>query len=164
MYHGEKNSVIVGIDPGFTTAFAILNFQGQVIKIDSKRELGLNNFISIISSYGSIAVVACDISTIPNFVLKVAKKFHALIIKPQKELSRKKKKQIVKDFDKELIKRTKNRHEIAALAAAILAYKKFSPLINKIKNLDIEENKKPGLVISLIKGECRNIKEAIEKI
>jgi hypothetical protein len=160
----NQDYVIVGVDPGFITAFAVLNFKREVIKIDSRKEFGLNRFISEISSYGKIAIVACDTITIPNFVLKLAKKFHAVIIKPLEELSRKKKRQIIKDFDKNLVKKINNRHEIDALAAAIIAYKRFSPLINKIKNLNITEERKSKLIILLIRQEFRNIKEALKEL
>ncbi len=151
--------LICGIDPGLTTAYALLDFDGNIVAINSKKYFGLNKFIKAITSYGKISVIATDVDKIPNFVLKIAKELRTIIIKPERRISMKKKREIVKEFSK-VAKQVKNKHELVALCAAILAYKYFSPSLNKIKNLKIEEEEKAKIFLGLLTKKYANIKEA----
>ncbi len=153
--------LIVGIDAGMTSAYAILNLNGELVSLNSKRDFGINRFVCEICPYGRIIAIASDVAAVPKFVLDVAKKLRTTIIKPDKRMGMQKKRQIVKDFNKEFIEKTKNKHEIAALAAAIIAYKHFSSLINKIKGIEISDEKKTLLLVSLITGRYSNIKTAL---
>lgn len=108
--------------------------------------------------------------------MDIAKKLRATIIKPNKELSAIKKKKLVKEFLKEnrgglpslrglqlqVSPKIKNKHERAALCAAITAYKHFSQLLNKIKH-EVKEEEKIKVLISLLTKKSANIKEALKE-
>ena len=166
--------IIVGIDPGVTAAYAIVDFNGSIIAVDSKKHFSLNSLISAIANKGKVNVVATDVITIPNFVLNVAKKLKATIIKPSYVISTIKKKKLVREFLRKPFKekiRIKNKHELAALSASIMAYKHFGQLLNKIKGdkkvknaaKNAKENAKEiALLISLITKKSANIKKALK--
>ncbi len=159
-----QEGLIVGIDVGMTSAYAILDLDANLVALNSRREFGINKLVSEISSYGKSIAIASDVVATPKFVLDVAKKLRTAIIKPDKRIGMQKKRRIVKDFSREFIENTRNKHEIAALAAAILAYKHFSALINKIDGIKTSEDKKMQALVLLITGKSINIKSALADI
>ena len=42
----DKRLLIVGIDPGITTAYAVLDIEGSLIHLKSSKQLDLNHLIS----------------------------------------------------------------------------------------------------------------------
>lgn len=167
----NAKDVIVGIDPGVTTAYAILDFDGKLVELNSKKNLGQNSLIAIITKKGKVRVVATDVISVPHLVLNTAKKLQAVIIKPSKEIGAIKKKKVVREFLKEnrglpesprlkRLLKVKNKHELAALCAAVTAYKHFGQLLNKIKYEAKEEKTK--ILISLLTKKSANIKEALK--
>jgi len=158
------DEIIVGIDPGVTTAYAVLDFDGKLIELDSKKHFSKNSLIALITSKGKVRIVATDVVIVPHLVFDIAKKLRAIIIKPSKEISAIKKKKLVKEYLKENYKKLKisNKHELAALCASIIAYKHFSQLLNKIKH-KVKEGK-TNVLISLLTKKSANIKEALKEI
>lgn len=127
-----KKLLIVGIDPGTTVGYALLDFQGNIIFVGSRKNFSLSSLIKLLIKKGKINFVACDTKEISKFVLSLASKMNATIIKPEINLSLRKKRQIVKSYIKKfnLINhfnyiKSFNKHELSALASAIFAFKKL---------------------------------------
>jgi len=47
-----KELLIIGIDPGTTTGYALLNLKGNIIEIDSSKEYDLATLITKITKQG----------------------------------------------------------------------------------------------------------------
>jgi len=156
--------IIVGIDPGVTTAYSMLDFDGKLIELGSKKYFSKNSLIALITNKGKVRIIATDVVIIPHLVLDIAKKLRATIIKPSKDIGAIKKKKLAKEFLRENYRKLKikNKHELAALCASIIAYKHFSPLLNKIKHQIKKE--KVNVLVSLLTKKSANIKEALRSI
>lgn len=119
--------LVVGVDPGTTVGWAVLDLQGNVVSVNSKKELSLDSLVSIVSQLGTPIVVGCDKAKVPAFVQDFATKFHARVVSPRSDLSRHEKRDLVAGFD------TSNAHEADALASALLAYRRSEVLLRKIR-------------------------------
>ena len=127
-----KPLLIIGIDPGTTAAYALLDINENVVKISSSKELNLSAMISEVTFSGFPILVGTDKKNIPNFVNEFATKIGARIINPAEDLLVDEKKKIIHERDKDLY--CENDHERDALASALFAYKKVRQLIAKIKH------------------------------
>ena len=45
----EKKLLIAGIDPGTTTAYALLDLKGNIVRVESSKEFNLNTLIKKIT-------------------------------------------------------------------------------------------------------------------
>ena len=131
----ENNLLIVGIDPGTTTAFSILDVDGNLLKIASYKNLGLSALISIIMPYGDIILVGTDKKNCPKFIENFAVKIGVRIVKPKQDLLVSEKKELINRT------KTKNSHEADSLASATFAYNEFHPLFKKI-DIFLKKNNK----------------------
>ena len=129
----RSSNIIVGIDPGTTVAYAILDLDGNIIATNSKKELTLSNLITEVIKYGHPIISATDVTPIPSFVKKFSANTGAKTISPDEDLTKKEKQILVKQ-------KSNNIHEFDALSAAFYAFKTLKPLITKIDNT--VENKK----------------------
>jgi predicted RNase H-like nuclease (RuvC/YqgF family) len=157
---GEKQLLIVGIDPGTTLGYAAIDFEGNIINLNSEKNLDLNTLISNLIKLGRPLIIAGDKEYNPDFIDKLAIKLGARIIAPDYDLKVNEKREITKSF------KTKNQHEIDALASALFASKKLSPLLKKI-NIFTEHYKKEDIkqqLIEFVVGKGLNIKDAAEII
>jgi predicted RNase H-like nuclease (RuvC/YqgF family) len=156
--------LIVGIDPGTTSAFAVLDFDFNLISIESKRNFLLSEMICSIFYLGDPIIVATDKKEIPSFVHDFSRKLGAKAIPPKHDMKKGEKKRIVKQSNFQ--KFTNNVHETDALASAIYAYKEYFPLIKKI-NYILKKHKKQKIknkVISIVVLDEISIKKAIDLI
>lgn len=157
---GEKQLLIIGIDPGTTAAYAAINFEGNIIKIHSEKNLDLNTLISELIRLGKPLIIASDKEYNPDFVDKLAVKLGARIISPDYDLKVDEKREVTREYE------TKNQHEMDALASAFFALKKVGPLLKKI-GIFAEHYKKEGIkqqLIEFVVGKQLSIKDAIEII
>lgn len=122
----ENHLIIIGIDPGTTTAFSILDVNGNLLKIASYKNLGLSALISMVMPYGNIMLVGTDKKNCPKFIENFAVKTGARIVTPKQDLLVSEKKKLLKGI------KTKNSHEADSLASAIFAYKDVYPLFKKV--------------------------------
>jgi uncharacterized protein len=133
-------AVIVGIDPGTTTAFAVLDLEFNVVCVKSKKEYSLAGLISDIYKEGNPVIVGTDKKEVPSFIKEFSQKTGAVIFAPGYDTKKGEKKHTVKN--KRFLQHAKNAHEIDALASAIYAYNDYRPLLNKIKTFVEKNNKK----------------------
>ncbi len=147
----EGKEIIVGVDPGTTVGIAILDFDGRILLVKSKKEWGLDKVIYEISRWGSPAVIATDKAEVPEFVRKIASNFGAVIFSPDEDISVEEKKEIARKY--EIV----DAHQRDALSAAINAYKKLKPRILKAKRLVKE--KENELIGQLLKTGILDLQE-----
>ena len=95
--------------------------EGNLIKLYSSKNLGINYLISNITQYGKVLFVGTDKAKIPHLVSNFATKVGAKLIHPKEDLKVSEKKILFSDY------KTKNGHQSDAIAASVF-------VINEIKN------------------------------
>lgn len=130
-----KKLLIVGIDPGMTTAYAVIDIEGRFIAANSSKQLELNSIISKVIGHGKVALVGTDKAKVPGMVEAFASKFGARVIHPNDDLKVDEKRRLVRGFG------IYDEHQADALAAAIYAFRETKALRDKI-DFFIRENKK----------------------
>ncbi len=126
--------IIVGIDPGKTSAVACLDLQGNLLGLDSKKLAGMNWFIETIERYGTPILVGFDKKNSDDMVRKLAAIFGAQIYLPRADISVEKKKRMSENFG------FSNLHERDALVSAVMAYNAYSNKFNQAERLAKEKN------------------------
>ena len=120
--------LIVGIDPGTTTAYAVLGVDGELISLKSSKQLNLDAVIKETAEQGIPLAVGTDRRKFPKMVSKYAAKIGAVKVSPKYDLPESEKNSLTRDF------KSINCHQKDALAAAIIAYKNYQPLIRRVRN------------------------------
>ncbi len=124
---------IAGLDPGTTIGFALLDLNGHLVAVDSFKGT-IDDVFSLASRYGKIIIVGTDVSKVPKTLEKFASRIGALLISPDYDLMHYEKRKKAKNFLKRYDLKLKDKHQQDALAAALIAYRHFSSLFNKIHN------------------------------
>lgn len=150
-----NNLIIVGIDPGTTIGYAILDMSEtqsvsehaqehlvldmnkNLITTGSSKQLDLNSLLSTITLYGKVIAIGTDKKKTPSLIEKFAAKTGAKIISPKEDLKVVDKKEMTNKY------KTKNEHERDALASAFFAFGELRPLLRKI-DVFVKNNKKEG--------------------
>src|SRR3989344_2700831 len=131
----DRKLLIVGIDPGITTAYAALDIEGKLIKTNSSKNFDLNQLISEIIKIGKVILVGTDKSRTPNLVYMFATKLGAKIISPNEDLKVDEKRKMILGFSFE------DGHQADAIASALFAFKSAKPLFNKIDSFAHDSKK-----------------------
>lgn len=154
-------NLIVGIDPGTTVGIAVLDVDGRLLYLASKRNLKKNELVRIVIKFGRPIVLATDVTPVPHSIERLASAFGCKIFYPEKPFSVLEKQELVKDF------RVEDEHETDALAACLKAWKKYRRFFVKIKRLlasrdaiDLFEE----VALKLLKEGSENVEGAIEEI
>lgn len=124
---------IAGLDPGSTIGYALIDLDGKLEVVDSFKG-SLNDTIFRVSSYGKVLIVGSDVSKISRTIEKFAATLGAGIVFPDHDLLFHEKRKKTKEFLKLQGFKLKNKHQRDALAAALVAYKHYRGLFNKIDN------------------------------
>lgn len=135
--------IIVGLDPGTKVGVALVSFQGKLIHAFSSKEMELQTIISEATKFGRPLIVGTDKAKIPGLISDFAAKFRAKIVFPDKDLLVEEKRELTKNFA------LKNIHEIDACASALFAFKKTTPLLNRIKKV-LEQKEKMFLFNNIL--------------
>ena len=122
----KRTYTIVGVDPGTTTAFAVLDLKGRVIRIGSSRSWGFSELVGLLIESGNPLIIATDRNPAPGTVERIKRAFNAILHTPASSLSVEQKQRDTKLFD------YSNEHERDALAAAIDAARS---LRNKLESV-----------------------------
>ncbi len=131
----EKRNLVVGIDPGTTTAYAILGIDGRKIALRSSKGLNLNTIIKEVSQKGTPLIVGTDRKKCPQMVSKFSAKTGAEKAIPLYDLLEREKNAMTRGMG------AANAHEKDALAAALLAYRQYEPLLKRIAKTLGKESK-----------------------
>ncbi|MDI9642914.1 MAG: DUF460 domain-containing protein [Archaeoglobales archaeon] len=138
----SKRYLIAGIDPGTTTAVAIMDLGGNLISIRSKKDWNASEVIEFITEHGKPVIVATDKKNPPDFVSKIKASFNAVLHSPKEDLNVDKKRELTSDY------KILNDHERDALAAAIDALNYY-----KSKFRNIEKRIPAGIDAEKVKAE-----------
>lgn len=122
----ERELLIVGLDPGTTLAYALMDVYGNILKVKSTKQVSMNILPMEISKYGRPIVVASDVTPAPNKVRKFATAFGAKLISPEENMTIKEKNYMTKEY------KLDNKHEKDALASALFAHSQIRELLKKI--------------------------------
>ncbi|MFC7097211.1 DUF460 domain-containing protein [Halobaculum marinum] len=111
----RRDRVIVGIDPGTTTAAAVVGLDGTVFDVHSTRTADTAAIIEWLVERGRPVIVAADVTPMPETVEKFRRSFDAAAWTPESDLPVDEKLHRTRDeaYD--------NDHERDALAAALFA-------------------------------------------
>ncbi|UVE51312.1 DUF460 domain-containing protein [Haloferax larsenii] len=112
----RRDRVIVGIDPGTTTAVAVVGLDGRVLDIHSTRTADTATVIEWLIERGRPALVAADVHPMPETVEKFRRSFDAAGWAPPKDIPVDEKLHRTREVNYE------NDHERDALAAALFAF------------------------------------------
>ncbi len=134
----DKKLLIVGIDPGTTTGYAVLDIEGNLICMKSSKQLDLSLLISDTIKLGRTVLVGTDKVKVPSLVGEFATKLGAKRVSPEEDLKVDEKRSMTNDFD------FKDDHQADALASALFAYKSTKALLDKI-DFFVKENKKHSI-------------------
>lgn len=112
----RRDHVLVGIDPGTTTAVAVVGLDGEVLDVLSTRTADTAAVIEWIIERGRPIIVAADVEPMPETVEKIRRSFDAAGWQPERDLPVDTKKHRTRETGYD------NDHERDALAAALAAY------------------------------------------
>ena len=112
----RRDRVVVGIDPGTTTAVALVGLDGEVLDLLSTRTADTAAVIEWIIERGRPILVGADVTPMPETVEKIRRSFDAAAWTPSRDLAVDVKKHRTREVAYD------NDHERDAVAAALGAY------------------------------------------
>ncbi|MCZ7393285.1 MAG: DUF460 domain-containing protein [Candidatus Methanoperedens sp.] len=130
----KRDYIIVGIDPGTTTAVAVLTLEGELRLLHSSRTISIPDVIEMVAEQGRPLIIASDVFPTPNAVEKIRRAFNAVSGSPQDVLTAEDKIEFATPYG------YSNNHERDAIAAAVSVYRK-----NKNKFEQIKKKIPPGV-------------------
>ncbi len=156
----NKKLLIAGIDPGTTTGYAVLDIEGNIIDLNSSKQLDLKKLISKTLDFGKVVLVGTDKAKVPGLVEAFATKLGARIISPQEDIKVHEKRKMTDNFN------FRDEHQGDALASALFAYKEMKALLDKI-DFFVEDAKKHGIkdrIKEIVITKKMSIKNAVSII
>ena len=112
----RRDHVLVGIDPGTTTAVGVVDLDGNVLDVLSTRTADTAEIIEWIVEHGRPLLVAADVTPMPETVEKIRRSFDAASWVPVSDLPVDEKQHRTREVGYD------NDHERDAVAAALFAF------------------------------------------
>ncbi|OLZ42470.1 hypothetical protein A6E15_16540 [Natrinema saccharevitans] len=124
----RRDHVVVGIDPGTTTAVAIVSLEGEVLDVWSSRTSDTADVIEWIVERGRPVIVAADVTPMPETVEKFRRSFDAAGWTPDSDLPVDEKQHRTREqpYDDD--------HQRDAMAAALYAIDDHADQFERIAN------------------------------
>jgi predicted RNase H-like nuclease (RuvC/YqgF family) len=121
----RRDRVLVGVDPGTTTAVALVGLDGHVLDVTSTRTADTAEVIEWLIERGRPALVAADVTPMPDTVEKIAASFDAPTWAPDADLPVDEKQHRTREegYDDD--------HQRDAMAAALYAYDHYRETIDR---------------------------------
>ncbi len=131
--------LIAGIDPGLNTGIALIDLDGNIIYLKTKKSPKNSDVLRIFLDHGKIIAIGTDTHHASKTVKKIASSLSLKVTTPIKDLTRKRKRLFISELLGNKEKEIKmDSHQKSALSSAIYVYKKYRPtfkkLSDKIKN------------------------------
>jgi len=152
-------NIIVGIDPGTTTGIAIVDINGKLLYLHSKRDWKREEVVKTILNFGRPIIIATDVNPPPKSVEKLASSFGCKIFYPEISFSVLEKQELVKTF----VHKASNEHEVDALAACVKAWKKYRSFFARVSHL-LSKKGASELFEEVVKKLLKEGKENVESI
>ncbi len=83
----KDRKLIVGIDPGIVTGVAVLDLNGNVLTLQSGKNLSRRHVLRIVYQYGTPVLIAVDTAKPSDYAKKLAAMVGAVIYYPDRDLS-----------------------------------------------------------------------------
>ncbi|WP_251342282.1 DUF460 domain-containing protein [Haloplanus halophilus] len=122
----RRDRVLVGIDPGTTTAAAVVSLDGEVLDVFSTRTADTAGVIEWLVERGRPVVVAADVEPMPETVEKFRRSFDAAGWVPDADLPVDEKLHRTRDHAYD------NDHQRDALAAALFAFDAYEDQFERV--------------------------------
>ena len=120
----SKKPLIIGVDPGSTSAVAGIDLEGELQLLESGKNFPPHEIIEKIVEAGKPVVITSDKAKMPSKVDKIASSMGAETYVPDEDLGQEKKKELGQGD---------NSHEMDAVASAVNAYNNMQREIRKIE-------------------------------
>ena len=153
----RRDYVIVGIDPGTTTAVAVVGIDGELLDVYSTRTDDSAGVIEWIIDRGRPFLVAADVTPMPETVEKFRRSFDAASWVPDRDLPIDRKLHRTRELGYE------NDHERDAIAAALFAYDDHVSQFERIANR-IPAELDPDVVIARVIGDSESVQGVVESM
>ncbi len=137
--------IIVGIDPGIKTGFAILDLNGAYAGGGCEKEASDEKIVRAVSAFGIPVLVASDTCPPSSFVEKVAARLNVRVSSPRESMSREEKRGIGRQIG--------DPHTRDAYAAAVKAFRKYQNRLRQIDRMDISPARKEEFKRMAIVGQ-----------
>jgi uncharacterized protein len=125
--------LVVGVDPGTTTAVAALDLSGRVVGLHSSKDMGVASVVNFILGLGKPSLIASDVNPAPDFVSTIATCFGVVLIAPQKTLRVEEKLGLTRGFE------AADAHQRDALAAALHALDALTRKLDRARSQGLSE-------------------------
>ncbi|MGC8542348.1 MAG: DUF460 domain-containing protein [Vulcanisaeta sp.] len=129
----KDRKLIVGIDPGIVTGLAVLDLEGNVLTLNSGKNLSRRHILRIIYQYGTPVLIAVDTAKPSDYARKLAAMVGAALYYPDKDLSIAEKSEIAIRVSREQRITVKDPHMRDALAAAYKAFTQLKPKLDRVE-------------------------------
>jgi hypothetical protein len=143
----RRDHVIVGIDPGTTTAVALTDLDGSVLDVWSSRTADTAEVIEWIVEHGRPIVVAADVEPMPETVEKIRRSFDAAGWIPNRDLP------IDRKLHRTRQEAYDNDHERDAMAAALFAYDAHEDQFDRISAKVPPQFERGEVIARVVAGE-----------
>ena len=153
----RRDHVVVGIDPGTTTAVALLDLDGSVLDVWSTRTADTAEVIEWIIEHGRPVLVAADVEPMPETVEKMRRSFDAGGWIPDRDLP----------VDEKLHRTREqpydNDHERDALAAALFAFDDHAEQFERVATKTPPQLDR-GEVIARVVGSDESVEAVVAEL
>ena len=153
----RRDRVIVGIDPGTTTAVALLGLDGEELDVTSTRTADTAAVIEWIVERGRPVVVAADVNPMPETVEKFRRSFDAGRWRPERDLPIDEKQHRTREHGYD------NDHERDALAAALFAHDDHADQFERIRS-KVPAGFDAGEVIARVVGGDESVEAVLDDL
>jgi predicted RNase H-like nuclease (RuvC/YqgF family) len=150
----RRDHVIVGIDPGTTTAVAIVGVEGTVFDVVSTRTADTAEVIEWIIERGRPLIVAADVTPMPETVEKIRRSFDAAGWVPDRDLPVDVKQHRTREESYD------NDHERDAMAAALGAFDAHREQFERIAT-KVPPRQDLGPVLARVIGEEESVETVL---
>jgi len=143
----RRDHVIVGMDPGTTTALGVVDLDGRVLETWSSRTVDTAGVVEWIIEHGRPVVVAADVTPMPDTVEKIRRSFDAGEWVPETDLPIDEKQHRTREHAYE------NDHERDALAAALFAHDAHEEQFERIAGKVPPQEDRGEITAEVVTGE-----------
>ncbi|QLH80680.1 DUF460 domain-containing protein [Halosimplex pelagicum] len=153
----RRDHVVVGVDPGTTTAVAIVGLDGEVLDVLSTRTADSAEVTEWIVERGRPVIVAADVTPMPNTVEKLRRSFDAAGWTPDRDLPVDVKQHRTREEGYD------NDHERDAMAAAFGAFDAHSDQFERIA-AKVPPGQEVGPVVARVVAGGESVETVLEDL